>query len=56
MTQLDTHEARESIQRLCWSIPEAAQAIGLSESMLRLEIRLSRLQATKIGKRFADPR
>ena len=52
MIQQEPHVARESTIRLCWSISEAAQAIGLSESLLRLEISLGKLLATKIGKRL----
>jgi excisionase family DNA binding protein len=50
---MDTNNSQPEAQpRLAWPIADAAKAIGISQSQLRIEVGQGRLPAIRLGRRL----
>ncbi len=46
----------ETTERIAYSVKEAASALGVSEWMVREEIRTGKIESIRMGKRILIPR
>ena len=51
---IQRHAASATTKKLTYSLAEAAEALGVSEGLLRLEAQRGRLRITRCGKRVFD--